>query len=151
MPLPPVETRPTAAAIAELEHVTLNDRACLIAALYFEAGGEGAQGLAAVGHVVRNRVADRPTGTGICDVVYEPGQFGWTRKVPRRQVADAIGADQRWQNAATVADGVLAGMIPDPTAGARSFYSVLQYGKRSPKWARGMTRTARIGNHVFLR
>lgn len=141
-PLPPAP---------EARNVTVADRNCLIVTLYYEAGGEGAKGLAAVGHVVLNRLDDRPPDTTICDVIYEKGQFGWTRKVPRKQISATIGTTQRWQNAAVIADAVLAGVIDDPTMGAHSFYSVLQYGKRTPKWARKLTRTAQIGNHVFLR
>ncbi len=132
-------------------NVAVIDRDCLIVTLYYEAGGEGAKGLAAVGHVVMNRLDARPEGTTICDVIYEKGQFGWTRKVPRRSIPSVIGTSQRWQNAAVIADAVLSGTIDDPTDGAHSFYSVLQYGKRTPKWARNLTRTAQIGNHVFLR
>ncbi|RJF89749.1 cell wall hydrolase [Oleomonas cavernae] len=141
-PLPPAP---------QARNVTVTDRDCLIVTLYYEAGGEGAKGLAAVGHVVLNRLDNRPPDTTICDVIYEKGQFGWTRKVPRKSIPGVIGTTQRWQNAAVIADAVLSGTIGDPTDGAHSFYSILQYGKRTPKWARKLTRTAQIGNHVFLR
>jgi spore germination cell wall hydrolase CwlJ-like protein len=146
---PPIqEPMPPATAA---RNVTVTDRDCMIVTLYYEAGGEGAKGLAAVGHVVLNRLDNRPPGTTICDVIYEKGQFGWTRKVPRKTIPDVIGTTQRWQNAAVIADAVLSGSIDDPTLGAHSFYSILQFGKRVPKWARKLTRTAQIGNHVFLR
>lgn len=130
--------------------VATDDRDCLIAAMFYEAGGEGAEGLAAVGHVVLNRLDDRPPGTTLCDVVYEKGQFGWTRKVARKDVAAVIGTSQRWQNAAIIADAVLSDTVKDPTGGAHSFYSVLQYRKK-PRWARNLDKTVRIGNHVFMR
>ncbi|MFZ2870041.1 cell wall hydrolase [Zavarzinia sp.] len=130
--------------------VATNDRACLIAAMFYEAGGEGAEGLAAVGHVVLNRLDDRPPGTTLCDVVYEKGQFGWTRKVARTDVAATIGTSQRWQNAAIMAEAVLTDTVKDPTGGAHSFYSVLQYRKK-PRWAKNLDKTVRIGNHVFMR
>lgn len=130
--------------------VTTDDRACLIAAMFYEAGGEGADGLAAVGHVVLNRLDDRPRGTTICDVIYEKGQFGWTRKVARKDVPATIGASQRWQNAAIMAEAVLSDTVKDPTGGAHSFYSVLEYRKK-PRWARNLAKTVRIGNHVFMK
>lgn len=130
--------------------IAADDRACLIAAMFYEAGGEGAEGLAAVGHVVLNRLDDRPPGTTICDVIYEKGQFGWTRKVARKDVPASIGASQRWQNAAIMAEAVLSDTVKDPTGGAHSFYSVLQYRKK-PRWARNLDKTVRIGNHVFMR
>ncbi|MDD3445980.1 MAG: cell wall hydrolase [Zavarzinia sp.] len=141
----PVPADPVPAAT-----VAAIDRACLIATLYFEAGGEGAEGMAAVGHVVLNRLDTRPAGTTICDVVYERHQFGWTPDVPRATVSDAIGSSQRWQNAAIVADAVLEDTMRDPTSGAHSFYSILQYRKK-PRWARNLEVTTRIGNHVFMR
>ncbi|PWR24243.1 cell wall hydrolase [Zavarzinia aquatilis] len=130
--------------------VASDDRACLIAAMFYEAGGEGAEGLAAVGHVVLNRLDDRPPGTTICDVVYEKSQFGWTRKVARKDVATVIGTTQRWQNAAIMAEAVLTDTVKDPTGGAHSFYSVLQYRKK-PRWAKNLDKTVRIGNHVFMK
>ncbi|PWR20522.1 cell wall hydrolase [Zavarzinia compransoris] len=137
---PPAPGRSTAAA----------DRDCLIVAMFYEAGGEGAEGLAAVGHVVLNRLDDRRAGTTICDVVYEKSQFGWTRKLRREAVSAAIGTNQRWQNAAIMAEAVLTDTVKDPTRGAHSFYSVFQYRKK-PRWARNLEVTVRIGNHVFMR
>lgn len=150
----PVPAPPPVAAITPpptLSDTTLpQDRDCLIAAMYFEAGGEGAEGLAAVGHVVLNRLDDRPAGTTICDVVYEKGQFGWTRKTARKDVSSIIGTTQRWQNAAIMAEAVLTDTVKDPTQGAHSFYSVLQYRKK-PRWAKNLASTIRIGNHVFMK
>lgn len=124
------------------------DRTCLVAAMYYEAHGEGEDGMLAVGHVVINRQLERPPGTGICDVVYERGQFGWTRRVPRKRVA--IGRTQSWKTAAALADKLAGGGVEDITAGATSFYSVLEFRKGPPHWAAVQQETARIGNHVFI-
>lgn len=159
VPTPPpamVATVPAPAAVTVLppsppaRSIAPVDRDCLIAAMFYEAGGEGAEGLAAVGHVVLNRLGDRPPGTTICDVIYEPRQFGWTRKVRRDAVSATIGTSQRWQNAAIMAEAVLADTVKDPTQEAHSFYSVLQYRKK-PRWAKNLQVTVKIGNHVFMR
>lgn len=141
---------PVAPPPAPARDIAPVDRDCLIAAMFYEAGGEGADGLAAVGHVVLNRLDDRPPGTTICDVIYEPRQFGWTRKVRRDAISATIGTSQRWQNAAIMAEAVLSDRVKDPTQSAHSFYSVLQYRKK-PRWAKNLQVTVKIGNHVFMR
>lgn len=52
---------------------------CLIAALYFEARGEGPEGMRAVRAVIENRVDDTRWPDTYCDVIYQPMQFAWTR------------------------------------------------------------------------
>lgn len=141
-PMPPIP-------IAAPRRLAKEDRACLVAALYYEARGEGEDGMIAVGHVVLNRLDARPPGTSVCDVVYERGQFGWTRRVPRKRLA--IGKTQQWKSAATLADRLVAGRIADKTGGATSFYSTIQFKEGPPRWARNDEETARIGNHVFLK
>lgn len=125
------------------------EHTCLAAAIYYEAHGEGDDGMIGVGHVILNRLDARPAGTTICDVVYEPGQFGWTRRISRKQVA--VGKSRQWRDASTIADKLIAGAIPDTTSGATSFYSTLQFRKSPPRWAENNEETARIGNHVFIR
>ncbi len=141
-PMPPIP-------IAAPRRLAKEDRTCLVAALYYEARGEDEDGMIAVGHVVLNRLDARPPGTSVCDVVYERGQFGWTRRVPRKRVA--IGKTQPWKSAAALADRLVAGRIADRTGGATSFYSTIQFKEGPPRWARNDEETARIGNHVFLK
>lgn len=125
------------------------EHTCLAAAVYYEAHGEGDDGMIGVGHVILNRLGARPAGTTICDVVYEPGQFGWTRRISRKQVA--VGKSRQWRAASAIADRLIAGTIADTTSGATSFYSTLQFRKSPPQWAENNEETARIGNHVFIR
>ncbi len=124
------------------------DRTCLVAAMYYEAHGEGEDGMTAVGHVVLNRLRERPAGATVCDVVYERGQFGWTHRVSRKRVA--IGSTRGWKSAALLADRLTAGGKEDLTGGATSFYSVLEFTKGPPSWAEAQRETTRIGNHVFV-
>jgi hypothetical protein len=59
--------------------------------------------------------------------------------------------DPRYQNAAQIADAVLTGQIPDPTAGATHFLNPTIVRKRRggslPEWARGEGQP--IGRHTF--
>ncbi len=129
--------------------VSDEDRRCFAANLYYEAGGEGEQGLIAVGHVVLNRLAQRPAGTTLCAVIYERMQFSWTRNLRRYEIV--LGNSTRWQQAIAVTDRVLAGETRDPTGGATHFYSLISYRKHGPSWARSRVETVRIVNHAFLR
>lgn len=124
------------------------DRTCLVAVMYYEAHGEGQKGMEAVGHVVLNRLGERPEGTTVCDVVYEKKQFGWTRKISRKRVA--IGKTRGWKSAATVADKLIAGYSEDLTQGATSFYSVFEFRDGPPEWVENDEKTVQIGNHVFI-
>lgn len=156
LPIVP-EEEPAAAAhaapyvpfqVAEPRKIGKRDRACLVAAIYYEANGEGEKGMEAVGNVVLNRLDERPDGTTICDVVYERGQFGWTRRVSRKKLA--IGRNPRWKGAIRVADRLIAGHVRDRTGGATSFYSVIEFPDGPPRWVDVDKETVQIGNHVFV-
>lgn len=64
-------------------HVELNQREihCLTEAIYHEARGEPDSGQAGVAQVVLNRTQfGDEFGSTICKVVYQKGQFSWTRQ-----------------------------------------------------------------------
>lgn len=50
---------------------------CMALNMFFEARGEGPEGMIAVGHVTLNRVKSRKFPNSICSVVKQPGQFSW--------------------------------------------------------------------------
>ncbi|MEN6543285.1 cell wall hydrolase [Parvibaculum sp.] len=128
--------------------LTPKDRACLVAVMYYEAHGEGEKGMEAVGHVVLNRLHERPEGTTVCDVVYEKKQFGWTRRISRKKVA--IGKTPAWKSAAQLADRLIAGYSEDKTRGATAFYSVFEFRDGPPEWVENDEKAVQIGNHVFV-
>jgi spore germination cell wall hydrolase CwlJ-like protein len=83
-------------------------------------------------------------------VVLKPWQFEpWmTRRSEMEQMSPE---DDRYRNAARIADAVLAGEMPDPTAGATHFLNPVIVKKRRggslPKWASGEGRP--FGRHTF--
>jgi spore germination cell wall hydrolase CwlJ-like protein len=82
--------------------------------------------------------------------VTHPGQFEpWTTK--RREIEGLSPDDPRYQSAARIADAVLSGHTPDPTAGATHFLNpTIVRERRSgelPSWARG--EGLLIGSHTF--
>ena len=121
---------------------------CMALAMYWEARGEGRNGMVAVGSVVLNRVEDGRFPNTVCDVVYEGGetppcQFSWwcDGKSDRPRDRDS------WHQALRIAGELLLDPPPDPTGGSLYFHASGVY----PRWSRSLMRTARIGSHVFYR
>jgi conjugal transfer mating pair stabilization protein TraG len=129
---------------------TLEERDYLIRTLVFEAGSETDEGKAAVVHVILNRIKSRRWADTIKGVVTAPWQFEpWMTR--RKEIKALSSDDPRYQDAARIADSVLAGAVPDPTDGATHFLNPEIVRKRRggslPAWARGEGQS--IGNHTF--
>lgn len=116
--------------------------------MYWEAKGEGEEGMRAVGHVVLNRASHRQFPETPCDVVYEGGeerrcQFSWYcdgRSDRPREMA-------RWAEAQALADRLLRGELVDITDGSLFFHAK----RLETPWAVPRTRTVVVGNHVFYK
>ena len=79
-----------------------------------------------------------------------PWQFEpWMTR--RREMEKFAPDDSRYQSAARIADAVLSGEMPDPTAGATHFLNLTivrqRRGGSLPSWARGEGQA--IGRHTF--
>lgn len=127
----------------------LEDRDYLIRTIAFEAGHEPALGKAAVAHVVLNRKNSGRWGQTIRKIVTQPWQFEpWMTK--RDEIQKLSPNDPLYRMAARIADRVLDGDIPDPTAGATHFLNekiVRQRRGGLPRWALGEGLV--IGKHTF--
>jgi hypothetical protein len=126
------------------------DRDYLIRTIAFEAGEEPDEGKAAVAHVVLNRERSGRWGSTIKEVVTRPWQFEpWMTR--RREIGRLSPGDPLYRDAARIADAVLSGEIPDPTAGATHFLNPTIVRKRRggslPSWAQGEGQP--IGQHTF--
>jgi len=120
--------------------LTDDDRDYLIRTIAFEASSEPAIAKIAVAYVVLNRKKSGRWGDDIKAVVTQPGQFEpWTTK--RREIEELSRDDPRYRSAAIIADAVLSGETPDPTAGATHFLNPTIVRERRdgalPSWARG--------------
>jgi spore germination cell wall hydrolase CwlJ-like protein len=157
LPLAPQQREETAGAklpITELSQVVPNynaeDRDYMIRTIAFEASDESDEGKAAVAHVILNRTKSGRWGDSIKDVVTDPWQFEpW---MTRREEMEKLSLDDpRYRNAARIADAVLSGQMPDPTAGATHFLNPTVVRQRRdgslPSWARGEGQP--IGRHTF--
>lgn len=128
----------------------VDDRDYLIRTIAFEASGEPAMAKIAVAYVVLNRKKSGRWGDNIKAVVTHPGQFEpWTTR--RSEIEELSPDDPRYQSAATIADAVLSGQTPDPTAGATHFLNPTivreRRGGALPLWAAG--EGLPIGSHTF--
>ena len=157
LPLVPPEG-PEAAGIksplAELSQAAPNynaeDRDYMIRTIAFEAPEESDEGKAAVAYVILNRTRNGRWGDNIKDVVTHPWQFEpWMTK--RQDMERLSPDDPRYRSAAQIADAVLNGEMPDPTAGATHFLNptVVRHrrGGSLPSWARSEGQP--IGRHTF--
>jgi spore germination cell wall hydrolase CwlJ-like protein len=126
------------------------DRDYMIRTIAFEAGDESDEGKTAVAYVIVNRMKTGAWGDSIKDVVTRPWQFEpW---MTRREEMEKLSLDDpRYQHAAQIADAVLIGQMPDPTAGATYFLNPTLVRERRggslPEWAQGDGQA--IGRHTF--
>jgi spore germination cell wall hydrolase CwlJ-like protein len=128
------------------------DRDYMIRTIAFESAGEPEEGKVAVAHVILNRIKHGGWGDTIKDVVTSPWQFEpWMTK--REEMEKLSPNDPSYKDAAQIADAVLAGQVPDPTAGAMYFLNPTVVRERRggslPSWAQGEGQP--IGNHTFYR
>jgi spore germination cell wall hydrolase CwlJ-like protein len=129
---------------------TLEERDYLIRTMAFEAQGEPDVGKAAVAHVILNRKKSHRWGDSVKDVVIKPWQFEpWMTR--RKEMENLSPDDPRYRRAGRIADAVLAGEVPDPTAGATHFLNPTivrqRRGGSLASWARG--EGVSIGRHTF--
>jgi N-acetylmuramoyl-L-alanine amidase len=157
---PPAVLRPTAESadvvlpISELgpaiPYLDSKDRDYLIRTMVFEASGEPEEGKAAVAFVILNRQRSGRWGDSVAELVTQPWQFEpWMTR--RGEMEKLSRDDPRYESAAIIADAVLSGQMPDPTAGATHFLNPVivrqRRGGSLPSWARGDGKP--IGRHVF--
>ena len=126
--------------------VDAEDQQCLAEALYWEARGEGEDGMLAVASVIFNRVEDDRFPDTVCGVIYDGGetppcQFSWWCDGKSDQPTNQA----KWWEINSLAYDYLAISPEDPTDGALFYHA---NSIKNP-WRRQLT--AQIGNHIFYR
>ena len=124
-------------------------RECLALAVYWEAGGEGREGMTAVAWVVLNRRVHDDFPSTVCEVIRqggtEPGcQFRFWCNGESDKPLDA----DLWALALEVATEALEGGSADPTGGALFFHAA---ALGTAPWRLQRERTVQIGQHVYYR
>lgn len=122
---------------------------CLAEALYFEARGETVKGQFAVAEVIKNRVKSSRYPSSFCAVINQGTgrkyqcQFTYTCDGQ----AEVIAEPNAYIRVGKVARAILDGRAPPVTNGATHYHTTAV----RPRWSRVLTRTARIGVHLFYR
>jgi hypothetical protein len=136
--------------------LSYEDREAIGRVTYAEAGNQGAEGIAAVIFTILNRVNSGRFGSSVQDVIDAPNQFepatragGW-RYLPRLDPWQSVQFE-------TILNLILAGRLPDLTAGALFFQNARIVAARAARGAvssylvdfGGTPPVAEIGDHRF--
>jgi len=124
-------------------HYTKNDVECLARNIYYEAGVESMAGKIAVGTITVNRVKTKYWGHHICDVVYSPAQFSWTKD---KKLAWKELKGQTWADSQAAAEAVLKGGIRVKQLSTALFYHADYV---SPTWRDNSKKVLKVGHHIF--
>lgn len=129
-----------------------NDYIILKKTIFAEANGESEEGQKAVAWVIRNRLDRNPGrwGHSLADVCLKAHQFEcWTSRgvaVMNAGIQNQPGDFNRIDNwLPTVYEG------SDPTASIGGADHYNNPAKENPDWPNRMSRSMRIGNHVFYK
>jgi spore germination cell wall hydrolase CwlJ-like protein len=122
---------------------------CLTEALYFEARGENIAGQVAVAEVILNRVDTDHYPDSVCAVVHQgesqPNACQFSFICDGK--AEIIGNRKVFEELGKVAWVMLQGKPRILTDKATHYHTT----SVSPRWAKKLVRTARIGAHIFYR
>lgn len=121
---------------------------CLTAALYYEARGEGEDGMEAVAQVIVNRARHPEFPKSLCGVIYQGAgkgrgcQFSFACDGSMRRRSESA----LWDRARNIAERAMDGRVSQAVGNSTFFHAT----RISPNW-RGLTRVATVGRHVFYR
>jgi spore germination cell wall hydrolase CwlJ-like protein len=134
--------------------LSAQERDVAIKTVLGEAAGEGADGMAAVAHVLRNRAGDNRYPSSIGKVALQDKQFSvWNNG--GESMRGFVPGSPLYEKAASIVDAVMQGRHVDPTGGATHYYAPqlfkAQTGKDKPDWWDGESKgqTVKVGGHVF--
>ena len=125
------------------------DLDCLTKAAYYEARGEGRDGMRAVTQVVLNRVRHTAFPKSVCGVVFQGAgrrtgcQFSFTCDGSMRGRVNQAA----WNRAREVASAALSGAVYADVGNATHFHTT----GVSPGWRNSLVRVGQVGDHLFYR
>lgn len=125
------------------------DLECLTQAVYYEARGEGRDGMRAVAQVVLNRARHPAFPKTVCSVVFQGAgrrtgcQFSFTCDGSMRAPINRAA----WNRARDVASQALSGTVYSRVGNATHFHTT----GVSPRWRSSLIQVGQVGDHVFYR
>lgn len=125
---------------------------CLAETMYFEARGEGDEGMLAVGHVVMNRMADSRFPGTVCGVIKQGKhvngkpvrnrcQFSWYCD----GLPDTVTDQDSYIKAIELALQILTGESDNPISDSLFYHAIYV----RPRWSRVFSMVKKINNHIF--
>ena len=113
-------------------------------ASYYEARNQSDEGVVAVMHVIKNRVAHKAWPDTVKGVVYQKNQFsylwdGSTKKAMKKE---------QHKRMAVLAHKVLNGEVESPVADSVFYHT--RYIKK-PGWSKRVTKVGVLGDHIFYK
>ena len=111
---------------------------------YYEAQNQSDEGVVAVMHVIKNRVAHKAWPSTVKGVVYQKNQFsylwdGSTKKAMKKE---------QHKRMAVLAHNVLSGVVESPVADSVFYHT--RYIKK-PGWSKRVTKVGVLGDHIFYK
>jgi len=128
-------------AKANSNHLNKSELYCLAENIYHESRGEPVAGQIAVAQVTINRVNSKKFQKSICEVVYAPNQFSWTRN-KHKQILNA----DAWLNSLIIAQVVILTHSKTKPKFTATYFHAKHV---NPSWTRRKQKVAVIGNHIF--
>lgn len=125
------------------------DLECLTQAAYYEARGEGRDGMQAVAQVVLNRARHPAFPKSVCGVVFQGAgrrigcQFSFTCDGSMRARVNPVA----WNRARDVASKALSGSVYAAVGNATHFHTT----GVSPGWRNSLIQVSQVGSHLFYR
>lgn len=125
------------------------DLECLTQAVYYEARGEGRDGMKAVAQVVLNRARHPAFPNTVCGVVFQGAnrktgcQFSFTCNGAMRGAVNRAS----WDRARDVAAKALSGQVYAAVGNATHFHTT----GVAPSWRNSLIRVNQVGDHLFYR
>ena len=159
------KTTPVVPVYVEID---VNEKHCLAQNIYFEAGNQSLEGMAAVADVTLNRVQNSRYPNTICDVVKQGlkdqyggmrrnmCQFSWYCDGKSDNITRKIVLTKEWWNANKIAEDILQefyGMKEGNLIGITSESTHYHANYVVPNWIHdiGMKRITQIGSHIFYK
>ena len=111
---------------------------------YYEARNQSDEGVVAVMHVIKNRVAHKAWPSTVKGVVHQKNQFsylwdGSTKKAMKKE---------QHKRMAVLAHNVLSGVVESPVADSVFYHT--RYIKK-PGWSNRVTKVGVLGDHIFYK
>ena len=147
------EFQPDLNQLAPVVLFSEEQHACLAKTIYWEGRNQSIAGMAAIGHVVMNRVASPDFPNTACDVVHQGGaeqrhrcQFSYycDGKSDQPNLDNALEL-QAWDWANLIAELILIGEMQDITHGSTFYHATYV----EPDWSEKFIQVAAYGDHVF--